>query len=300
MTVNYRESFGLHASSGILFNHESPLRGIEFVTRKVTDGVARIKLGLAEQLPLGNLEAKRDWGHARDYVRAMHLMLQQEQAGRLRDRHRRHHQHPRPVPARVRPCRARLRGARPGRPALPPPGRGGRAAGRRVQGQADARLDAGTSLADMVAEMVEADLARHRARLAPRPARGASHGRGGSWSRAPAGSSAGTCCRRCGGASRRDRADAAFDVTDAAAVDAAVRAARPDAVVHLAAIAAPLRARRDPDPAWRVNLHGTLILARALLAHAPAARCCSPPAPTPMARRSGAGVRWTKRPRWPR
>jgi GDPmannose 4,6-dehydratase len=78
MTVNYRESFGLHASSGILFNHESPLRGIEFVTRKITDGVARIKLGLAHELALGNLEAKRDWGHARDYVRAMHLMVQQE------------------------------------------------------------------------------------------------------------------------------------------------------------------------------------------------------------------------------
>jgi len=78
MTVNYRESFGLHASSGILFNHESPLRGIEFVTRKVTDGVARIKLGLADKLALGNMEAKRDWGHARDYVQAMWLMLQQE------------------------------------------------------------------------------------------------------------------------------------------------------------------------------------------------------------------------------
>ena len=78
MTVNHRESFGTHASSGILFNHESPLRGIEFVTRKITDGVARIKLGLARELPLGNLEAKRDWGHARDYVRAMWLMLQQE------------------------------------------------------------------------------------------------------------------------------------------------------------------------------------------------------------------------------
>jgi GDPmannose 4,6-dehydratase len=78
MTVNYRESFGLHASSGILFNHESPLRGIEFVTRKVTDGVARIKLNLAKDLQLGNLEAKRDWGHARDYVRAMWLMLQQD------------------------------------------------------------------------------------------------------------------------------------------------------------------------------------------------------------------------------
>jgi GDPmannose 4,6-dehydratase len=80
ITVNYRESFGLHASSGILFNHESPLRGIEFVTRKVTDGVARIKLGLADRLSLGNIDAKRDWGHARDYVRAMWLMLQQDQA----------------------------------------------------------------------------------------------------------------------------------------------------------------------------------------------------------------------------
>ena len=78
MTVNYRESFGLHASSGILFNHESPLRGIEFVTRKVTDGAARIKLGLATELRLGNLDATRDWGHARDYVRAMWLMLQQD------------------------------------------------------------------------------------------------------------------------------------------------------------------------------------------------------------------------------
>src|SRR4051812_14997931 len=77
MTVNYRESFGLHTSNGILFNHESPLRGIEFVTRKVTDGVARIKLGLAKELRLGNIDAKRDWGHARDYVRAMWLMLQQ-------------------------------------------------------------------------------------------------------------------------------------------------------------------------------------------------------------------------------
>ncbi|WP_313611347.1 GDP-mannose 4,6-dehydratase, partial [Rhizobium sp.] len=80
ITVNYRESFGIHASSGILFNHESPLRGIEFVTRKVTDGVARIKLGLAKELRLGNTSAKRDWGHARDYVKAMWLMLQQDTA----------------------------------------------------------------------------------------------------------------------------------------------------------------------------------------------------------------------------
>jgi GDPmannose 4,6-dehydratase len=78
MAVNYRESFGLHTSSGILFNHESPLRGIEFVTRKITDGVARIKLGIEKKLTLGNLDAKRDWGHARDFVQAMWLMLQQD------------------------------------------------------------------------------------------------------------------------------------------------------------------------------------------------------------------------------
>ena len=78
MTVNYRESFGMHASSGILFNHESPLRGIEFVTRKITDGVARIKLGLARELPLGNMNAQRDWGHAADYVDVMWRMLQQD------------------------------------------------------------------------------------------------------------------------------------------------------------------------------------------------------------------------------
>lgn len=80
ITVNYRESFNLHASSGILFNHESPLRGIEFVTRKVTDAVARIKLGKQKELRLGNIDAKRDWGFAGDYVEAMWLMLQQNQA----------------------------------------------------------------------------------------------------------------------------------------------------------------------------------------------------------------------------
>ena len=79
ITVNYRESYGLFACSGILFNHESPRRGLEFVTRKVTDGVARIKLGLAADLKLGNLDAHRDWGFAGDYVRAMWLMLQQDQ-----------------------------------------------------------------------------------------------------------------------------------------------------------------------------------------------------------------------------
>ena len=77
LAMNYREAYGMFCCSGILFNHESPRRGFEFVTRKISYGVARIKFGLASRLALGNLEAKRDWGHARDYVRAMHLMLQQ-------------------------------------------------------------------------------------------------------------------------------------------------------------------------------------------------------------------------------
>jgi len=80
ITVNYRESYDLFAVSGILFNHESPRRGLEFVTRKVTDGVARIKLGMADSLSLGNLDAQRDWGFAGDYVRAMWMMLQQDRA----------------------------------------------------------------------------------------------------------------------------------------------------------------------------------------------------------------------------
>jgi GDPmannose 4,6-dehydratase len=80
ITVNYRESYGMHASSGILFNHESPRRGLEFVTRKISNAAARIKLGKQKELMLGNLAARRDWGFAGDYVRAMHLMLQQPEA----------------------------------------------------------------------------------------------------------------------------------------------------------------------------------------------------------------------------
>ncbi len=80
LSMNYREAYGTFCSNGILFNHESPRRGFEFVTRKITDGAVRIKLGLANELALGNIEAKRDWGHARDFVRAMHLMLQQPEA----------------------------------------------------------------------------------------------------------------------------------------------------------------------------------------------------------------------------
>ena len=81
MTINFRESYSIHASSGILFNHESPIRGKEFVTRKVTDGIARIKLGLQDKIVLGNLDAKRDWGFAGDFVEAMWMMLQQDEPG---------------------------------------------------------------------------------------------------------------------------------------------------------------------------------------------------------------------------
>ncbi len=166
MTVNYRESFGLHASSGILFNHESPLRGIEFVTRKVTDGAARIKLGLASELPLGNLEATRDWGHARDYVQAMHLMLQQERADdyviatgvttSIRDLCRlafahvglNYEDHVKVDPRFMRPAEVEV------------------LLGDSTKAQTALNWKPTTPLADMVSEMVDADLARHRARQA--------------------------------------------------------------------------------------------------------------------------------------
>jgi GDPmannose 4,6-dehydratase len=166
LTVNYRESFGLHASSGILFNHESPLRGIEFVTRKITDGVARIKLGLAGELTLGNLEAKRDWGHARDYVRAMHMMLQQPTGddfvvatGRtttIREFCRIAFSHAGlNAEDHVRTSQTYMR------PAEVDVLHGDAGKARQVLGWAPR-----TSLEDLAAEMVEADLARHRTRMA--------------------------------------------------------------------------------------------------------------------------------------
>lgn len=161
MTVNYRESFGLHASSGILFNHESPLRGIEFVTRRITDGVARIKLGLADHLTLGNLDAMRDWGHARDYVQAMWLMLQQDEpddyviatgrAASVRDfcgyafgyAGLDAAAHVRLDPARLRPAEVDL--------LLGDPAKATQTLGWRAE----------VALSALAAEMVEADLARH-------------------------------------------------------------------------------------------------------------------------------------------
>jgi len=165
MTVNYRESFGMHASSGILFNHESPLRGIEFVTRKVTDGVARIKLGLAQELPMGNLEATRDWGHAKDYVRAMWLMLQQDTpddyvvaTGRtvsVREMCRLafaaagldYRDHVRTDDRFLRPAEVDV------------------LLGDPAKAKAKLGWEPTITLEDMVAEMVEADIARHRARM---------------------------------------------------------------------------------------------------------------------------------------
>jgi GDPmannose 4,6-dehydratase len=166
MTVNYRESFGLHASSGILFNHESPLRGLEFVTRKITDGVARIKLGLADELPLGNLDAKRDWGHARDYVKAMWLMLQQEvpddyvvatnRTTTVREFCRiafahvglDYEKHVTVNPAFLRPAEVEV------------------LHGNAAKAEAKLGWKPETSLEQMVQEMVDADIKRHQARIA--------------------------------------------------------------------------------------------------------------------------------------
>ena len=133
-TINYREAYDLFACNGILFNHESPRRGETFVTRKITRAATRIKVGLQERLYLGNLEARRDWGFAGDYVEAMWLILQQDAAGRFRDRHRRG-----PFGAGIR--RGRVFARRPGlaevcrdRPALLPAQRSRSAVGRRHQG----------------------------------------------------------------------------------------------------------------------------------------------------------------------
>jgi GDPmannose 4,6-dehydratase len=163
ITINYRESFGLHASSGILFNHESPLRGIEFVTRKVTNAVASIKMGLAKELRLGNIDAKRDWGHSRDYVRAMWLMLQQDQpddyvvaTGRtttVRDMCRiafehvglRMDDHLVIDPDLFRPAEVEI------------------LLGNPAKAKAKLGWEATISLEEMIREMVEADLARHSA-----------------------------------------------------------------------------------------------------------------------------------------
>jgi GDPmannose 4,6-dehydratase len=166
ITVNYRESFGLYAASGILFNHESPRRGLEFVTRKVTDGVARIKLGLATELRLGNLEARRDWGYAGDYVEAMWRMLQLAEAEdfvvgtgqtrsvtelcdvAFRSAGLDWREYVRTDPAYLRPAEVDVLAADASK-------------AREVLG-----WQPRVSFEEMVGTMVEADLARHRARVA--------------------------------------------------------------------------------------------------------------------------------------
>ena len=160
ITVNYRESYGLHATSGILFNHEGPRRGLEFVTRKITWHAAAIRLGQREELRLGNLDARRDWGYAKDYVEAMWLMLQRDEAD--------DYVIATGEPHTVRDCVeiafdqagvARLGAPRDDRPGARPPGRGRPARRRRVEGRARARLDAQTSFEELIRLMVDADLA---------------------------------------------------------------------------------------------------------------------------------------------
>ena len=160
ITVNYRESYGLYAVSGILFNHESPRRGLEFVTRKITDGVARIKLGLADELRLGNLDAKRDWGFAGDYVEAMWLMLQQDEPDGLR--RSRPARSTRSASSSTSPSRApgSTRPARHAGPAVHAPGRGRPARRRRHQGARPSSAGSRGSFRELVEMMVDADLER--------------------------------------------------------------------------------------------------------------------------------------------
>ena len=141
LTRNYREAYDLYAANGILFNHESPRRGFEFVTRKITSGVARILAGKKDELPLGNLEAKRDWGHAREYVKAMWLMLQQPAAGRLRGGDRRMPLCPRVCRSGVLACRVGLPEVRHYRPRTLPAGRSESTARRCGEGAAGAGVD---------------------------------------------------------------------------------------------------------------------------------------------------------------
>ena len=160
LTRNYREAYGMHATSGILYNHESPRRGFEFVTRKITSHVAKIKLGLADKLPLGNLDAKRDWGHAKDYVQAMWLMLQQDEPDDYVIATGQTWSVQRVRRGRVRLCRSRLAEACRDRPALLPPGRGAPAAGRPGQGERALGWKPTYSFKALVEEMVKEDLRR--------------------------------------------------------------------------------------------------------------------------------------------
>ena len=162
ITVNYRESYGLHASSGILFNHESPRRGLEFVTRKVTFSAAAIKLGLQKTVSLGNLDAQRDWGFAADYVRAMWLMLQQDEPGDYVVATGRDPSGAGAVPDRLRPGGPRLGGPRGRRRAVLPAGRGRPAHRRPGQGREQTGWKPEVGFEELVRMMVDADLSALR------------------------------------------------------------------------------------------------------------------------------------------
>ena len=167
ITVNYRESYNMFAVSGILFNHESPRRGLEFVTRKVSDGVARIQLGLSDHLALGNLDACRDWGFAGDYVRAMWLMLQQDRADDYVIATGISHSVRQLVETAFGHVGLDWQKVRPDRSGVPSPGRGRSSDRRRVEGETSARLGA-----DRLVRATRRDDGRRRHRRTGRVAQG--------------------------------------------------------------------------------------------------------------------------------
>jgi GDP-D-mannose dehydratase len=272
ITVNYRESYDLFACSGILFNHESPRRGREFVTRKVTDGVARIKLGLQSDIKLGNPAARRDWGFAGDYVRAMWMMLQRT-SRRLRGRDRRVAQRAGSSSSRSRTS-ASTGSSTSTRIEAVPSGRGRHPARRLVARAREAPLAAGGELCAAGADDGGLDLGLVRAseQRSLRIARGARPdlerpaSRVVTWraSSRSSGTRSGAPCargRRGDGAAPVPLAVAELrrcDITDEAQVEDVLAAATADAVVLLAGLASPPEANRHPERAFRVHVTGTV------------------------------------------
>ncbi len=160
MTVNYREAYGMYATNGILFNHESPRRGETFVTRKITRAIARIKAGMQDKLYLGNLDAKRDWGYAKEYVEAMWLILQQDTPEDFVIATGETHVGTGVRGARLRPCGPRLGEARRDRPQVPEAERGRLSLGRSSKAKAKLGWEPKTKFEDLVRLMVDADIAQ--------------------------------------------------------------------------------------------------------------------------------------------